>query len=143
MSILLDLSAPRRYIQAKYDDLIFKVKFNPLKINKRVLITSGIILVAIVFTGDIVYAVDVNSAEYKYLINHYTNNLHYPKDVVIDYLSKFEDFEIKKLYRGLKGCNDTLNNFQFCFDVTVKGVKAIDRFLTLCDQASKYVTFTD
>ncbi len=110
MFYVIDLSKPRKAIQNKYDDIMFELKLNPPKVNKKMLIIGGIVVISLVVTSGTVYAaVNPNSIEYQYVFNHYINNLHYPKDMVVKVLNKWSEYEIKDLYVRLTGYNDGVN----------------------------------
>lgn len=114
MFYVVDLSAPRKYIQAKFDDIMFDLRLNPPKINKKVLIVGGIVLICIIASSRVAYAgVNESSAEYKYLINHYVNNLNYPKEKIIYILGQYKEQQIQELYIKAKAHNEAMSNTDF------------------------------
>lgn len=97
MFYVVDLSGPRKYITGKYDDIMLDHKLNPHKISKPLL--AAVTLGIIVTVGSTVNASGIiDQAQYNYLLDHYINDLNYPKELAIKLIDKLTVTDFKELY---------------------------------------------
>lgn len=142
MFYVIDLSSPRKAILNKYDNIMLELKLNPLKTNKKTLIISSVVIISLIAASSTVYAVNnLSTEEYKYLMDHYINNLHYPKDVVTDILNKCNEDEIKNLYASAKVHNEGIQNFDRFLFINRKIIRFLGKPLHLIFKGIDYLIF--
>lgn len=124
MFLVVDLSAPRKYMIRKYDDAMLDYKLNPPKINKP-LVTAALIGIIIIAAGTVVHAsVAISPEQFDYLVNHYVNHLHYPKDMAEGILESINNEELSDLYSRVQAVEAFKNKphwfIKFSGKMTVK-----------------------
>jgi hypothetical protein len=133
MFYIIDLSKPRKYIQGKYDDIMLELKLNPPKVNKPLIaaLTIGIIIAA----GTTVNASGaIDSSQYKYLLDHYVNNLKYPEELATKLINKLTVTEFKELYARVEQHDIFMDNggkelFNMGNKIASKAIEGIKVFL--------------
>jgi hypothetical protein len=119
MFYVVDLSGPRKYIQSKYDDIALGYKLNPPKINKPLLaaVTLGIIITV----GSTVNASGaIDQSQYNYLLNHYINDLNYPKELAVKLINKLTVTDFEELYARVKKHTEFVKQVEPVLDITNK-----------------------
>jgi hypothetical protein len=136
MFYVLNLSKPRKYIQwkarSKYDDIALEIKLHPVKMKKALFIAT-IVGVALIAGTTINAAEIIDQAQYNYLLDHFINNMKYPKELAEKLINKLSVEDFKELYVRVAHHNSFVEGMEPILEVTNKitgsAIQAIKSFI--------------
>jgi hypothetical protein len=95
MIYVIDLSAPRKYLIEKYDDIMLEYKLHPKKINKY--LVCGMVAGAILLIGTNAYAMGISSQDYNDMLNYLVQRKHYPRSYAENIMKSFTESDMETL----------------------------------------------
>jgi hypothetical protein len=135
MFYVIDLSKPRKYIQSKYDDVALEYKLNPPKINKP-LLAAGTVGIIITLGSTVNASGAIDQAQYNYLLDHYVNDLNYPKELATKLINKLTVTDFQELYTRVQQHQLFMDNggtefLEIANNITGKVVEGLKSFIKL------------
>lgn len=135
MFYVIDLSKPRKYIQEQYNNIMLDYKLSPPKVNKTV-IAVAVIGIVILAGATVNASGAIDQTQYNYLVEHFTKDLHYPKELAEKTLNKLSVTDFQELYSRVQHHNNFMDNgggqlLEAGNKITSKAVGAIKAILNL------------